>query len=220
MTEIRDRWLTPGPQPNGLQAAPDGLWVIDQTDNHLYKLRYEDGSVLARLPTEGDHSSGVTQDEERVWVASTFGCQLLKLGDDGSTAERYDTPGVGVIDTGNAEWTRVTGAHGMHWVDSDNMWVAVPPAQRLFLVDPVTIAIKRSIPAPGRRPHGVFFNDGQLWCAETEKQKIFRLDPETGVVLREIQVPDPEVHGMTFHDGDIWFCCASTRRVCTIPLPA
>ena len=67
MPQIRDRFIHPGPQPNGLQAADDGLWVIDQTDNHLYKLRYEDGSVLARLPTEADHSNGVTQDEERVW---------------------------------------------------------------------------------------------------------------------------------------------------------
>ena len=33
MTEIRDMWVTPGPKPNGLQAAADGLWVIDQTDH-------------------------------------------------------------------------------------------------------------------------------------------------------------------------------------------
>ena len=43
MTEVRDMWSTPF-RPNGLQAAPDGLWVMAQsgggmTDNHVYKLR-------------------------------------------------------------------------------------------------------------------------------------------------------------------------------------
>jgi sugar lactone lactonase YvrE len=50
--------------------------------------------------------------------------------------------------------------------------------------------------------------------------KVHRLDPETGEVRQEIDVPEPEVHGMTLHDGDIWFCCAETRRICTIALPA
>ena len=35
-------WTHPGPQPNGLQADKDGLWVIDQGNNHLYKLDYND----------------------------------------------------------------------------------------------------------------------------------------------------------------------------------
>ena len=41
----------------------------------------------------------------------------------------------------------------------------------------------------------------------------------TGEVLDEIDIPDPEVHGMTVHDGELWFCCAETRRVCTVTLP-
>ena len=36
MAQMEDRWVTPGPQPNGLQAVSDGLWVIDQTDNYVY----------------------------------------------------------------------------------------------------------------------------------------------------------------------------------------
>ena len=53
MTAITDRWLAPGPQPNGLQAAGDGIWLIDQRDNHLYKLAYEDGSVRQLTPPAG-----------------------------------------------------------------------------------------------------------------------------------------------------------------------
>ena len=44
--KAQERWIHPGPQPNGLQADKDFLWAIDQTDNHLYKLSYEDGSII------------------------------------------------------------------------------------------------------------------------------------------------------------------------------
>ena len=49
---------------------------------------------------------------------------------------------------------------------------------------------------------------------------IHKLDPDTGKILDQIEVPDPEAHGLTLHDGEIWLCCATTRRVCTIPLPS
>ena len=130
MTEITDRWVTPGPQPNGIQAAEDGLWVIDQSDNHLYKLAYHDGSVLARLPTETDRSSGVTEGGGYVWVASTYTARIYKLNGDGTTVEHYDTPGAGVVESGDPARTHVTGAHGLEWLDKSNMWIAVPPASK------------------------------------------------------------------------------------------
>ena len=220
MTQIEDRWKAPGPQPNGLQAAADGLWLIDQTDNHLYKLAYEDGSVIERYATETDRSSGVTVGGGHIWVASTYSSRLYKLNYDATTVEHHDTPGKGVVKLGNRDGSVVTGAHGMEWVDGHNMCVAVPPATSIFLMDPSTMRVKRSIPSPGDRPHGIFLHEGSLWCADTQQGKIHRLDPETGDVLNEMDVPSPELHGMTVHEGDIWFCCATTRRVCTVPLPA
>ncbi len=229
MTKVQDMFMHPGPQPNGLQAADDGLWVIDQTDNHLYKLDWEDGSVLEKLPAEVEHSSGVTLGAGHIWISSTFDVEsagdngapkLVKCNPDGSTAERYDTPGVGVVSFGSPENTRVSGAHGMEWVDDENMWVAVPPAQRVYLMDPGTMTVKRSIPCPGARPHGIFMHDGAIWLADTTMCKLHKLDPEDGKVLDEIDVPDPELHGVTMHNGRIWFCCATTRRVCSMDLPA
>ena len=220
MTQIEDRWIAPGPQPNGLQATADGLWLIDQRDNHLYKLAYDDGAVIQRYPTETDRSSGVTEGGGHVWVASTYSARLYKLNYDATTVEHYDTPGKGVVKFGNRDSSIITGAHGMEWVDDHNMWVAVPPATAIYLVDPSTMRVKRSIPTPGDRPHGIFLHEGSLWCADTQQGKIHRLDPETGDVLDQVDVPSPELHGMTVHEGEIWFCCAATRRVCTIPLPA
>ena len=218
MPEIEEMWVTPGPQPNGLQAADDGLWVIDQTDDHLYKLGYDDGSVLARLPTETEHSSGVTEGGGHLWVASTFTCELVEMDQEGNTVAKHDTPGKGVVAFGDPNSARVTGAHGMEWVDEESMWVAVPPSQRVYLMDPATMEVRRSIPTPGARPHGLFMDGGDMWLADTGMGKIHKLDPESGEVLDEIDIPAPEVHGMTLRDGQIWFCCAVTRRVCTVPL--
>lgn len=213
-------WLTPGPKPNGLQAATDGLWVIDQDDSHLYKLSYDDGSVMEKLPTETDRPSGVTEGGGFLWASSTYSAELFRLRYDGSTSAVFDTPGKGVNQWPGRKVDRVTGAHGMEWVDGANMWIAVPPASQVFLVDPATMRPKRSIPTPGHRPHGLFLHDGHLWLADTNMRKLHELDHESGQVLREIDVPDPEVHGVTLHEGKIWFCCAETRRVCTIPLPS
>ena len=29
-------FIAPGTKPNGIQAAEDGLWIIDQDDNFVY----------------------------------------------------------------------------------------------------------------------------------------------------------------------------------------
>ena len=60
----------PGPKPNGLQAADDGLWIIDQGDNHVYKVDWSTGEVLHDIPTETEHSSGITL------AVVTFGSHL------------------------------------------------------------------------------------------------------------------------------------------------
>ena len=212
MIEPRDMWRTSF-RPNGLQATVDGLWVIAQsnggeTDQHIYKLRYEDGTLITKVPTDADHASGVTEGGGYLWA--TGGYDLLRLNYDGSTSETFLAPGG-------------QGAHGVEWVDDFNMWIIEPDSHKAHLVEPETMELKRSITLPGEHltPHGVFYRDDALWCGETERGgggTIYKLDPQTGEVLHEIQVAEPEVHGMTYYEGNIWFCCAVTYRVCTVPL--
>ncbi len=69
----------PGPKPNGLQAADDGLWIIDQGDNHVYKVDWATGEVLHDIPTETIHSSGITLGGGYIWVASTYSCEIFQI---------------------------------------------------------------------------------------------------------------------------------------------
>ena len=66
------RFASPGPQPNGLQAAPDGLWCIDQVDNKIYRQDFESGAVLFEAQTDTVHSSGITLGGGYIWIASTY----------------------------------------------------------------------------------------------------------------------------------------------------
>lgn len=214
---IEKLFVTPGPHPNGLQAAPDGLWIIDQGDNHVYKLSYKDGSVLLDMKTGAEKASGITLGGGFMWIASTYNCKILKLDPKtGKTVAEYETPGAGIAKwrVGDPNAVR-TGAHGLEWVDG-KLWVATPPSQTLYQVDPATWKVVKSFPTPGQRPHGLAWEDGYMWLADTTMKEIHKLDSDTGKVVDTISGVEPPPHGMTIHRGDIWYCDADTRMVCRV----
>ena len=51
IARVEKKFKSPGPHPNGLQAAEDGLWYIDQVDNKVYKLDYQTGATLFAAQT-------------------------------------------------------------------------------------------------------------------------------------------------------------------------
>src|SRR5574341_1972790 len=59
----------PGPQVNGLEAVPEGLWLSDQRDNRTYLIDYE-GKVLTSFASPARNASGTSFGAGCVWVAS------------------------------------------------------------------------------------------------------------------------------------------------------
>jgi len=210
-------FLAPGKMPNGLQAAAEGLWILDQEDpNKVFLVRYDDGSVIRELQTESLHGSGITYGDGALWIGSTYGLKTLKVDPmTGKTLASFDTPGVGLVKWGKP--TRPSGAHGLEWV-SGRYWIAVPPAEKIFLVEPAKGSVLRSIPAPGARPHGLGWDGAALWCVESNDRTLYKLDPRDGKLLAKIQLTkdDPEPHGMTYWKGVFWYCDAVSRWVCRL----
>jgi len=97
--KVETVFKSPGPQPNGLQATKDGLWIMDQgAGNKAYLVSYEDGKVLRGFETETDKSSGITFDGEALWIGSTYSREIVRVDAlTGKTLERHFTPGAGVI---------------------------------------------------------------------------------------------------------------------------
>jgi sugar lactone lactonase YvrE len=218
IVRARPLWKTPGPQPNGLQAATDGLWVIDQADDRVYKLDYEDGSVMLSFETRANHSSGITEEPggRTVWVASTFTLEYLRYdAETGELLAAIPVPG-----------KPKSGSHGLEWREG-TLWSAVPPLGAIVQLDPEDGSVLHSIPVPqcvqdepgpgsamGSRPHGLAWgSDEMLWCQETNHQTVYKLNPRDGQVMDRIEVPNLELHGMANRDGVLWGCDATNRQV-------
>src|SRR5438552_3053334 len=188
-------------QPNDLQFMPDGLWVLDQVDpNKAFRVRPEDGSILQTVQTESIHGSGITHGNGALWITSTkmldpaAAPRTLKVDPKtGKTLKSWVTPGSGLY----GKVTTPSGGHGLKWVDGQ-YWMAVPASGKLFLMEPESGEIVRSIPAPGVRTHGLAWENGYLWCVESDGRVIYKLDPIDGKAVAKIQVlkEDPEPHGL------------------------
>lgn len=208
IAKVETVFKSPKPNPNGIQAAKDGLWILDQGTNEVFKVRYNNGSIIVALKTDSDRGSGITEGGGAIWIASTYNRQLLKVNPkSGETIASFPTPGA-----------QKTGAHGMEWVDG-KIWVAVPPSATIYQLDPQNnLKVIHSIPAPGNRPHGLAWDNGYLWCVETNHRAIYKLDPKDGRQVDKIEILTsyPEPHGMTRFDEVFWYCDATTEAVCRI----
>ncbi len=93
--KVEIAFKSPGPQPNGLQATKDGLWIIDQSaGSKAYLVDYADGRVLRSFETDTVRPSGITFDGEALWIGSTFSYENVRCNaTTGAVIERRPTPG-------------------------------------------------------------------------------------------------------------------------------
>lgn len=218
-------------QPNDLQFVPEGLWVLDQLDqptNKAFLVKPEDGTVIREILTEALHASGITYGNGALWIGSTKGKnaqdppKTMKVDPHtGKTLKQWNTPGAGLYGRMSvARGDTPSGAHGMKWVDG-RYWMAVPAANKVFLMEPETGEIVRSIPAPGSTPrtHGMAVDNGMLWVINSDDRAIFKIDMKDGAVVSKIQLSkdDPVPHGLDMdRNGVLWYCDAGTGWICKL----
>jgi streptogramin lyase len=214
---VEKLFKTPGiKEPNDLQFAPDGnLWILDQVDpNKVFKVDPKDGSILNQIQTESMHGSGITFGEGAWWIGSTKTLKTLKVDPQtGKTLKSFDTPGAGLY----GRLTTPSGAHGLKWVDG-KYWMAVPASGKIYLMEPESGQVIRSIPAPTVRTHGLAWDDGILWCVGSSEREIYKMDPRDGELLAKIKLTkeDPEPHGLDLFKGVMWYCDAVSGWVCRL----
>jgi hypothetical protein len=192
---------------------------------------YEDGKVLRALETDSKAGSGITFDGEAIWLASTYSREIIRSDPrTGKTLAKYETPGAGVVAWTPEEARRsplapppkprpagaappnpgprqATGAHGLEFKDS-KLWISVPPAQKIYKVNPVGFKVEQQFPTAGNRPHGLGWEGHWLWCADSNLNAFHKHNPDTGEILEKIQLSDkdPLPHGMTIWQGTMWYC--------------
>lgn len=218
-------------QPNDLQFSAEGLWVLDQVDqpgNKVFLVKPETGAVIREIMTDSIHGSGITIGNGALWIASTKMKDpkqppaTLKVDPaTGKTLKSWRTPGSGFYGRMNPETDTPSGAHGLKWVDG-KYWMAVPAGGRLYLMEPETGQVIRSIPAPGSTPrtHGIAWDNGMLWVINSDDRAIYQVDSRDGDVVAKIQLSreDPEPHGLDIDTtGRLWYCDAGrTSLICRL----
>lgn len=219
---VEQVFKSPGRHPNGLQATPNGLWIIDQADNRAYLVSYSDGKVLRALDTEADRASGITFDGEALWLASTYSRELIRTDPrTGKTLAKHFTPGAGVIyklaGDPAARRSPLPLAHppapaqtaatqpapqchgalpgtGAHGLEwkDGKLWVAVPPSRTIYRIDPASWLVETKFPSSANRPHGIGWEGRWLWATDTNLNAFFRHDPDTGAVTQKIVLSDKD----------------------------
>lgn len=200
-------------EPNDLQFAPNGeLWILDQVDpNKVFTVNPQTGAILAQVQTESIHGSGITYGDGAWWIGSTKTLKTLKVDPKtGRTLKSFDTPGSGLY----GKVTTPSGAHGLKWVGG-HYWMAVPASGKIFLMEPESGKIIRSIPAPTVRTHGLAWDRGFLWCVGSDEREIYKMDPKDGKLLAKIKLTkdDPEPHGLDLYQGVLWYSDAASGWV-------
>jgi sugar lactone lactonase YvrE len=186
---------SPG-RPNGLQATPQGLWIIDQSPGSRASLvRYSDGQVIRSFETDTVRPSGITFDGEALWIGSTFSYENVRCdATTGAVLERRPTPGC----------TTYTMAGDPRPRRSP---LAPPPAAAAAPAAAVPAPAARLTQTPHLRfqgAHGQEWRDGKLWTTSTSARSIYRIDPKTWVVEQQLSVPGPRPHGLAWEGSYLW----------------
>ena len=201
--KVETVFKSPGPQPNGLQATKDGLWIIDQGPaNKAYLVSYDDGKVVRSFETETDRSSGITFDGESLWIGSTYSREIVRIDAvSGKTLERHFTPGAGVIyqmigdpparSSPLAKTRQRAQAQGPKQ-DQDQSVGGFQQGQVL------------GSRALGTGAHGQEWRDGMLWFAVPPSREIYCIDPKTWVVQTKFQTAGNRPHGIGWEGKYLW----------------
>jgi streptogramin lyase len=189
---------SPGPQPNGLQATPDGLWIIDQADGSVAALvDYADGKVLRSFKTDTVRPSGITFDGEAIWIGSTFSYENVRCdARTGVVLERHPTPGSTTYSMAGDPAPQRSPLAGTPMQQTRPAAAGQGQPQLLRLAQTPSTRFQGA--------HGQEWRDGKLWTTSTSSRSIFCIDPKTWVVEKRLQAPGPRPHGLAWEGRYLW----------------
>jgi DNA-binding beta-propeller fold protein YncE len=142
--------------PNGLAAAPDGIWVVTGHGNEVTRLDPATAAVVQRVPVAGARTLAVAGGA--LWIGRVGDEPLVRLAGDGTLTS--------TLSSGYR-----AGGRGPALAGGTSVWLAA--RNRLTAVDPATGAVALDGRLPSRDVAAVAVA-GDVWVA----------DRATGTVLR------------------------------------
>jgi class 3 adenylate cyclase/streptogramin lyase len=153
----------------GLALDPSGVWAIDSAAGGVW--RVDPGK---RELADGLDAISVVAGGGAVWVAGSASVTRI----DAVTGTQ-----VGPTSVGTQAFTEASSVA----LGADAVWFASSSGQRLFELDPQTLATNDTF-AVGRGPSGVSYGERSVWVANSRDGTVSRIDPTAPGRGRTIQV--------------------------------
>ncbi len=211
--KVEIAYKSPHATPNGLQATPEGLWVLDQgKENFVSLLNFADGKVIREFQVPGlAGASGLTVDSNGVmWINDTHNSLIVTCDPkDGKLLAKYWCPGAG----------------RPYQVAGD------PPATRSPLAPPPVapanpapagnrarlaagqVALDAKTGLSGEGGQGMEVRDGLLYYACLPSRRAYVLDPKTWRIQGSWPLPGNRAHGVGWEGDSLWIADTNWRAL-------
>ena len=203
-------YKSPHPTPNGLQATPEGLWVLDQgKENFVSLVNFADGKVIREFQVPGlAGASGITVDASGVmWINDTHNSMIVTCSaKDGKILGRYWCPGAGrpFQHAGDPASARSPLAPPLR--------PAVAPSARPRLA-PGQLAVDAATGLSGEGGQGMEFRDGLLYYACLPSRRAYVVDPKTWRIQSMWPLPGNRAHGVGWEGDTLWIADTNWRAL-------
>jgi hypothetical protein len=116
-----------------------------------------------------------------------------------------------------------TGAHCI-LAKGPLLYVAVPPARAIFVIDKRTWDVIDEWQTAGNRPHDMSWADAartKIWASDSNLNAFFLHDVATGQMSERLQLPSdsPVIHGAKIYNGYM-YCCDDVGWMFRFRMPA
>jgi len=223
MAKTTKLFKSPPGYPNGIAAAPEGLWIAEQKLAGPQAARYQvpeakslsenawlvdwNGKVLKTVTTPSRNTSGMAYGGGYIWMCANAPPEGVFQVDMNSRLVSHRQIPLGPKNDGG-------GCHGAFWHEG-KLWIASLRLRGILRVDPTSWEPEFFIPfydAPGRdRYHGIAWDNGTIWLVTGNDSHRFaegrpglvRYDATTGKVLETVDFApgSADPHGLAMHDG-------------------
>jgi len=221
---------SPGPYPNSMAAAPQGVWIAEQKMAGEQAVQYHlpepatlteeawlvdwNGKVLKKVTTPSRNTSGMAYGDGRLWMCANAPPQGVFEVDMNSRLVSHRQIPLGPASDGG-------GCHGAFW-NEGKLWVASLRLRGILRIDPKTWTPEFLIPvyeAPGKnRYHGIAWDNGAIWQVTGNESKnyaegrpgLVKYDAATGKVLETVEFAagSADPHALVMHEGALISCDA------------
>jgi DNA-binding beta-propeller fold protein YncE len=181
--------------PVAIALGEGAVWVAANgvRGNAVLRISPSTGAVLAKVPFRAGidaNLAGIAVGEGAVWVTNVAGT-LFRI--DPATPLITGKVNVGLYPAAPAV------GYGAAWVTT------YEPRPRLVRVDPRTMRVTQTIPAPGIDSYDLAFVDGSVWWNGWRAGTVWRFDPRTGKIASTIRLTPPRPEGVAalFHPWTI-----------------